>query len=321
MPLPKLEDAEYTLPEPEDTKPVQGELDIEIEDDTPPEDRNKPSVEIDDPDDEELSTYSKTVQSRIHKMTLAKNSERRAKEDALRQREAAETFAKQVYEENKRLKSQLEEGSKIFIDQNKSTAQMEIDNAKKRFKQAFEVGDSDELAAAQEALAKATLRLDKAETMRPIESPDIPYEEPKQNRLAPTTQQWVDKNSDWWGQDEEMTMAAMGLDKKLQKQYGSEYVGTPEYFKTIDKTMRKRFPEHFGVQEEENEPPPEKNSQTDSEDNSRRTKPASVVAPATRSTPPNRVKLKASEATIARRLGVPIEEYAKQVALLRRGNE
>ena len=246
MPLPKLEDAEYTLPEPEDTKPVQGELDIEIEDDTPPEDRNKPMVEIDDADDEELASYSKNVRSRIHKMTLAKNSERRAKEDAERQREAAETFAKQVYEENKRLKSQLEEGSKIFIDQNKSTAQLEIDNAKKRFKQAFETGDSDELTSAQEALAKATLRLDKAETMRPIESPDIPYEEPKQNRLAPSTQEWVDNNSDWWGKDEEMTMAAMGLDKKLQKQYGSEYVGTPEYFKTIDKTMRKRFPEHFG---------------------------------------------------------------------------
>lgn len=321
MPLPKLEEEEFQLPEPEDKAPVQGELDIEIEDDTPLEDRDKPIVNIEDADDEELASYSKNVRSRIHKMTLAKNSERRAKEEAERQREAAENFAKQVYEENKRLKSQLEEGSKIFIDQNKTTAQMEIETAKKRFKQAFEVGDSDELAAAQEALAKATLRLDKAETMRPIETPDIPYEEPKPNRLAPTTQEWVDNNSDWWGKDEEMTMAAMGLDKKLQKQYGSEYVGTPEYFRTIDKTMRKRFPEHFGVQDEEDDLPPQKKSQTDDEETSRRTKPASVVAPATRSTPPNRVKLKASEATIARRLGVPIEEYAKQVALLRRGNE
>ena len=111
-----------------------------------------------------------------------------------------------------------------------------------------------------------------------------------------------------------------GLDKKLQKQYGPEYVGTPEYFKTIDKTMRKRFPEFFNEdQEEEDDPPPQKRSLSDDEEYSRRTKPASVVAPATRSTPPNRVKLKASEATIARRLGVPIEEYAKQVALLRRG--
>ena len=308
-----------SLPEPEESQ-VQGELDIEIEDDTPPEDRDKPVASVEDPDDEELSTYSKSVQNRINKMTLAKNSERRAKEEAMREREAAETFAKQVYEENKKLKQQLEEGSKIFIDQNKSSAQMEIDTAKKRLKQAFESGDSDELTSAQEALAKATLRLDKAETMRPIETPEIPYEQPKPNRLAPETQRWVDKNSDWWGQDEEMTMAAMGLDKKLQKQYGPEYVGTPEYFKTIDKTMRKRFPEFFNEdQEEEDDPPPQKRSLSDDEEYSRRTKPASVVAPATRSTPPNRVKLKASEATIARRLGVPIEEYAKQVALLRRG--
>ena len=321
MPLPKFEGEEYQLPEPEDTKPMQGELDIEIEDDTPPEDKVKSTGEVEDADDEELSLYSKGVQTRIHKMTLAKNNERRAKDEAIREREAAETFAKQVYEENKRLKLQLEEGSKIFIDQNKNTAQMEIDTAKKRFKQAFETGDSDELTSAQEALAKATLRLDKAETMRPIESPEIPYEQPQQNRLAPSTQEWVDNNSDWWGKDEEMTMSAMGLDKKLQKQYGSEYVGTPEYFKTIDKTMRKRFPEHFGAEEEENDQPQQKKSQTDDEDTSRRTKPASVVAPATRSTPPNRVKLKASEATIARRLGVPIEEYARQVALLRRGNE
>ena len=229
-----------SLPEPEESQ-VQGELDIEIEDDTPLEDRDKPVASVEDPDDEELSTYSKSVQNRINKMTLAKNSERRAKEEALREREAAEAFAKQVYEENKKLKQQLEEGSKIFIDQNKSSAQMEIDTAKKRLKQAFESGDSDELTSAQEALAKATLRLDKAETMRPIETPEISYEQPKPNRLAPETQRWVDKNSDWWGQDEEMTMAAMGLDKKLQKQYGPEYVGTPEYFKTIDKTMRKKI--------------------------------------------------------------------------------
>lgn len=315
MPLPKFEGEEFNLPEPEDTS---REIDIEIEDDTPERDRVPNTADIEDADDEELSSYSKGVQTRIKKMTLQKNNERRAKEEALREREAAELFAKQVYEENKRLKSQLEEGSKIFIDQNKTTAEMEIENAKKRFKQAFEVGDSDELATAQEALAKATLRLDKAHSMRPIESPEIQYEQPKA-RLSPSTQEWVDNNSDWWGKDEEMTMAAMGLDKKLQNQYGSDYIGTQEYFKTIDKTMRKRFPEYFSQSNEEDDTPLQKKSQSDDEDFSRRAKPASVVAPATRSTPPNRVKLKASEATIARRLGVPIEEYAKQVALLRRG--
>jgi cell division protein FtsN len=119
-------------------------------------------------------------------------------------------------------------------------------------------------------------------------------------------------------------MTAMGLDKKLQKQYGADYIGTEEYFETIDKTMRKRFPEKFedAQSDEDDEPPPNKRtSEPAYEDDPprRATKPAAVVAPASRSTPPNRIKLKGSEAAIARRLGVPIEEYAKQVAKLRRG--
>ena len=131
----------------------------------------------------------------------------------------------------------------------------------------------------------------------------------------------MDNNSGWWGIDEEMTMTAMGLDKKLAKEYGSDYVGTEEYFQTIDKTMRKRFPEHFedAQSHEDDDTPSRKVSEPAEEETPRRaTKPSSVVAPATRSTPPNRIKLKASEAAIARRLGVPLDQYAKQVALLKR---
>jgi hypothetical protein len=135
-------------------------------------------------------------------------------------------------------------------------------------------------------------------------------------------QKWVDSNSDWWGKDEEMTMAAMGIDKKLQREYGADYVGTEEYFQTVDRTMKKRFPEFFESQsEEEDDPPPRKRSAPVEEEEPprRASKSAAVVAPASRSTPPSRVRLKASEANIARRLGVPLEQYAKQVALLNRG--
>ena len=181
------------------------------------------------------------------------------------------------------------------------------------------------LTEAQAEIAKATLKLDKAQELRPVQVDERQFQapqpqQPQQPRLDRRTQQWVEDNSDWWGVDKEMTAAALGLDRKLAEEYGTDYIGTKEYFTTIDKTMRKRFPEFFNEdQEEEDDPPPQKRSLSDDEEYSRRTKPASVVAPATRSTPPNRVKLKASEATIARRLGVPIEEYAKQVALLRRG--
>jgi hypothetical protein len=140
------------------------------------------------------------------------------------------------------------------------------------------------------------------------------------------TQKWVDTNKDWWGKDEEMTMTAMGLDKKLQKQYGADYIGTEEYFETIDKTMRKRFPEYFEdtQSDEDDEPPPKKRTsepvdEDDYDPPRRATRITSPVAPASRSTPPTRIRLKASEAAQARRLGVPIEEYARQVALLRKG--
>jgi hypothetical protein len=281
---------------------------------------------VEDPTDDELSSYDEKVQARIKKFTRGYHDERRAKEEALREREAAEAYAKQVYEENKRLQQQLSHGSKVFIEQSQTTAEVELVNAKKAYKEAYEAGDVDALAEAQATIAKATLKLDKASGMRPIEVDDREFEAPTKQqapRVTPRTQKWVDSNSDWWGKDEEMTMAAMGIDKRLQREYGAEYVGTEEYFKTIDKTMRKRFPEHFESDQsyEEDDSSTRKSEPVDEDDETprRATRITSPVAPATRSTPPNRIKLKASEAAIARRLGVPLEEYAKQVAQLRRG--
>ena len=169
------------------------------------------------------------------------------------------------------------------------------------------------MVQAQADIAKATLRLDKAENMRPVqvEEREMPVaqqqqQQPQKSTVNPRTQEWVDANNEWFGAPgfEDMTMMAMGLDKKLQREYGADYIGSDKYFKNIDTTMRKRFPEHFGSQPDEEETP------------RRASRPASVVAPATRSTPPNRIRLKASEAAIARRLGVPLELYAKQVAKL-----
>jgi hypothetical protein len=264
----------------------------------------------------------------MKKFTRGYHDERRAKESALREREAAEAYARQVIEENKKLQQQLSNGSKVFIEQSQSSAAIELDAAKKKYKEAYEAGDVDALTDAQADIAEATLRIDKTRGMRPIEVEDreykpAPTQQDKPN-LTPRTQKWVDTNSDWWGKDDEMTMTAMGLDRKLQKEYGADYVGTEEYFQTIDKTMRKRFPEHFESEQsyEEDDPPPKKRASEPADEDDeppRRAKSSTVVAPAARSTPPNRIRLKASEAATARRLGVPIEEYAKQVALLRRG--
>jgi len=315
-------DDDYTFPDEVKVKAEDDNFEIEVEDDTPVPDRGrKAAPPPDDPTDEELSSYDEKVQARMKKFTRGYHDERRAKEAALREREAAETFAKQVYEENQRLKGQLKTGSEVFIEQNKSSAQMELDAAKKKYKEAYESGDADGVAEAQMQITKATLKIDRAEQMRPIEEPDTPLP-PTQSKpnVSPRTQKWIDENSDWFGADEEMTMAAMGLDKKLKTKYGDNYAGTEEYFRTIDQTMRKRFPEHF-TDDQSHEDDDTYQSHTPDEDDRparRATKTASPVAPATRSTPPNRIRLKASEAAIARRLGVPIEEYAKQVANLKR---
>jgi hypothetical protein len=326
MAQPKFED-DYTFPDEVKVSAKDDEkFEIEVEDDTPEQDRGrKKAPPPEDPTDEELASYDEKVQQRIKKFTRGYHDERRAKEEALREREAAEQFAREVYQENKRLKGQLKNGSEILIEQNKSTAQMQLEAAQKKFKEAYESGDADGVASAQMEITKATLWIDRAEQMRPIEEPDIPLPQqaPKQPQVSPRTQKWLHENSDWFGSDDEMTMMAMGLDKKLQREYGANYIGTEEYFRTIDKTMRKRFPERFGdAQSHEDEDTSYRTSEPDEDDRPprRATKPTSPVAPASRSTPPNRIRLKASEAAIARRLGVPIEEYAKQVAQLKRNN-
>lgn len=321
------EDFKFPDEKKEDEKP-SAELEIEIEDDTPQEDRGRKSAPPpEEPTDEELASYDDKVQSRIKKFTRGYHDERRAKEAALREREAAENFARQVFEENKRLKVQLESGSKVLIEQTKTSATTELEAAKKRLKDAFEAGDSDALVEAQEAVAKATLRIDKAANMQPMVAEEEefklakPEPEVSTKELPTKTKNWVSANKEWFGVDEEMTMTAMGIDKKLQREYGSDYVGTDDYFKKVDQTMRKRFPEYFETQShEDDDAPPQKASEPAEEDEPprRASKSATVVAPASRSTPPTRVKLKASEAALARKLGVPLEVYAKEVAKLGR---
>jgi hypothetical protein len=329
----KFEGEEFEFPDEKDEKSKfksdESEIKIEIEDDTPPQDRGRkaapPPEEL---TDDELNSYDEKVQARFKKFTRGYHDERRAKEQALREKEAAEEFARKVFEQNKQLQQQLSTGSKAYIETSKSAAQTELDSAKEKYRKAYESADAEAIIQAQEAIAKATLKLDKAETLKPIEVEEqenfVPAAaEPAAPKINPRTKRWIDSNSDWFGPDEEMTMAAMGIDKKLQREYGADYVGTEEYFKTVDRTMRKRFPEYFDAQsEEESDPPRQKRSapvEEDDEPPRRATKPATVVAPASRSSSPSRIKLKESQVALARKLGITPEQYAKQVALLNRG--
>jgi hypothetical protein len=310
-------------------KPVAEDdsFEIEIEDDTPPEDRGRKPMksQVEDVTEDELSEYDEKVQARIKKLGKGYHDERRAKEEALREREAAEKLTKQLWDQNRKLQEQVSLGSKAYIEQSKSSAEMEFDNAKKRFKEAVESGDYDAQTEAQVEISRATLNLDKVQNMRPlqVEENDVQIQQRSTNQPSVTQkdQSWMQKNT-WFGTDPEMTASALGLHQKLAKEHGADFVGSDDYYKRVDATMRRRFPEYYDdAQSYEDDAPSKKASEPAYEDEPprRATKPANVVAPASRSTPPNRVKLKASEAAIARRLGVPIELYAKQVAQLRRG--
>jgi hypothetical protein len=302
-------------------------FDVEIEDDTPRKDRGRKPDDTppEDPTEDELASYDEKVQSRLKKFTRGYHDERRAKEEALREREAAEKLAKQLWDQNRKLQEQVALGSRAYIEQSKSSAEMEFENAKKRYKEAYESGDSDAVVEAQAEVSRATLNLDKVQNMRPLQAEEndvqIQQRSTNQPNVSQRDQRWMQKNT-WFGTDPEMTASALGLHQKLAKEHGADFVGSDDYYKRVDATMRRRFPEYYeDAQSDEDDTPSKKVSEPAYEDEPprRATKPANVVAPASRSTPPNRIRLKASEAAIARRLGVPLEEYAKQVAQLKRG--
>ena len=317
-------DDEYVFPdEQEEKKEVEAstedDFEVEIEDDTPKEDRGRaaaePPAEV---TDDELAEYDEKVQKRLKKFTRGYHDERRAKEAALRERQAAEAFAKQVLEDNKKLQEQLAYGSRAYIDQSKSSAEIALDVARKKYRDAFEAGDADQAVSAQEEIARAMMNLDRAANMKPVEveEREMPVLAEPEPVVDSRSTEWQNENK-WFGKNRSMTAFALGLHAELVEERGFD-PASDEYYEAIDKTMRQKFPEQFGS-EEVTRTPSQSSEPAEEETPRRATKPAAVVAPATRSTPPNRIRLKKSEVDVARRLGVPIELYAKQVAKLKNG--
>ena len=295
------------------------DFDIEIEDDTPEEDRKKtaapPPEEV---TDDELATYDEKVQKRIKRFTRGYHDERRAKEAALRERSAAEDFARNILEENKRLQKQVASGSEVYIAQSKTAAENELESAERSYREAYDNGDADAIVASQRRIAQATLRLDKASNMRPLQVKENELQIPQRPEVDERAERWRSKN-EWFGKNRAMTAFALGLHSELVEDRGINPT-SDAYYRSIDSTIRKKFPEQFGSDEDNDAPPQEASEPAYEEESPRRaTKPSTVVASAARSTPPNRIRLKASEASIARRLGVSYEDYARQVAKLKRG--
>ena len=314
---------EYKFPdEQEETKAEaasEEEFKVEIEDDTPPEDRGRvplPKNVVEELDKDDLEEYSEKVKKRLSQMKKVWHDERRAKEAAAREKEEALRFAQQQLEENRRLKQRLGVGEKVFIQEVTKAANAELVTAKEKLKQAYESGDPESIANAQESLTDAKLKLQQYARFQPsLQTEESGVQPTQQVQVQPQAAPTIDpkaeswkQNNPWFGTDEEMTALALGLHEKLVR--SGVDPRSDDYYRQIDKTMRKRFPEAFDDADEDEAP------QTRQAEKPARTKPANVVAPVTRGTAPRQVRLTPSQVAIAKKLGLSNEQYAKAMLQL-----
>jgi len=279
------------------------ELEIEVVDDTPKADRNrKPSDPPEDVTDEELEDYSEKVRRRIQHFSKGYHDERREKEKAIREREELERLSQQLVDENRRLKESEQKSQTALLEQAKKAADNEISAAKRAYKRAYDNGDSDKVLEAQDRLTNAKLKADKLENFRlPQQTTPTQEPPPPSVQIDEKTRVWQKENP-WFNTDEEMTSFALGLHNRLVKEGVDPQ--TDDYYERINTRMREVFPENF-------EDEPEVRQQQRSNN---------VVAPATRSTAPKKIRLTQTQLTLAKRLGLTPEQYAKQVALDMRKN-
>ncbi len=290
------------------------DVEVEIVDDTPEKDRGRKPLEreVPDPTDEEIDSYSEGVKKRIKELTHARHDERRAKEALAREKAELEAFAKQIHDENQRLRQYVSTGSEQYAASQVQLAETEVEAAKRSLKAATEAFDTDGIIAAQEALLEAKMKVANAKNFRPpalqAEEKAVQIQQPEVSRpqMDDKTLRWQAKNQ-WFGAPgyEEMTSFALGLHQKLVN--NGVDPRSDSYFEQIDARIKSTFRDFFG---EEDKPK--------SGDGSR--KPATVVAPAARSTGPRKVQLTTHQLNLAKKFGLTPQQYAAQVAKLEKSN-
>lgn len=303
-----------------EVKADASDTEIEVVDDTPEGDKNRKPLdrEVVEPTEEELKEYSDKVQARIKELTHARHDARRQKEAIEREHQELTRFAQKLIEDQKELKKQLAERQTYGATQTEKLAEKELEQAKIAMKQAHEAGDTDAFVEANERMAAATLALERARAMKqntPLrdsqESSTVDDERAERPSVRPKpdakAERWKEKNT-WFGVDEEMTAFALGLHNKLVK--NGMNPTSDEYYRSIDTRLRQIFPDAFKDGDEE---------QANSAATSTR-KPATVVAPVSRSTSPKKIRLTQTQVALAKRMGIPIEVYAREAAALEKGN-
>ena len=314
--MPPLDQEEFKFPDEveakKDDNTPSDSLVIEIEDDTPEEDRGRtplPKPLVEELEKDELEDYDEKVKTKLKQMRKVWHDERREKEAALREQQEAVSLAQRLFDENKKIKSLLASGEKEYVATAQKAAEMELEAAKQALRQAHEEFDAEKIVEAQQALQLANISLMQAKNFKlsPLQEEETSVKQ--QQTAQPVTPRpddrllaWQKRNS-WFGPNRGMTAYALGLHQELED--NGVPVGSDEYYSELDKAIRKRFPEVF---EEEDARPASK------------AKAATVVAPATRSTSSNKVKLKTSQINLAKKFGLTPEQYAREVMKLESQN-
>ena len=293
------------------------DIDLEIEDDTPVADKGKeplPKEKVQELENDNLEDYSERVKQRMAQLKKVWHDERRAKEAADRERQEAIRFAQQIAEENKKLKSTLHSGEQTYVETLKNALENELALAKESYRKAYDTGETESIIEAQTKMNDAQFRLSQAKqyepkfknTLQEDENPVyIPQSQAEAPKLSAKDIAWQEKN-DWFGKNRLMTSLALGLHEELKTE--GVVVGSDEYYRRVDDTMQKRFPEYFG------------DATLDEEQPAQRTKPSTVVAPATRSTAPKKVRLTKTQVALAKKFGLTPEQYARETLKLENAN-
>ena len=271
--------------------------DIEVE---PVEEQPEAEQEAADSEgkEDELEQYSESVQKRISKLTNRFREEER-------QRQAAIEYAEAVKKQNDELRTRLDKLDQSYVGEFGSRVEADAAAAKETYRKAYEEGDADGMFEAQQRISQIALeqaryqeakRRNEERQQQPAEAEPVQQQPAPQQQPDPKAEAWASKN-DWFGNDQTMTYAAFGIHRQLIEAEGFDPT-SDEYYSELDKRVRTEFPHKFAETKRDTGP-----------------RVASAESTASKSSSKGRrtVKLTPSQIAIAKRLNVPLEEYAKYV--------
>lgn len=289
-----------------DVEEDEDDIDVEVVDDTPEEDKGKWSASEEEEEEEketEIEGYSKNVQKRINSLTAKREAFRRRAEASDRELAAAAETMKTIIEENNFLKDMIEGGEKAFVSERISHMDAAFAEAKRAYVAALEAEDHAGAVDAQSKMTEIAAKKTAAEQrvfqpLQKIAPEQVVPRVPQAPQATERDEEWGENNP-WFGQDERMTDAALTIHKRLVTREGI-MPNTPQYYEAIDKEMRSQFRDYFKDEEEEEKP-----KKRQKVGGARRTshKPKS-----------GKVQVTKSQEALAKRLGVPLKEYARHYA-------